>query len=46
MVKAEIKKKINFKNLPRLKNSNKKNEDIIWYVNIIKKDDIIKKNQF
>jgi hypothetical protein len=35
-------KKINFKNLQRLKNNNKKKKEKNWYVNIIE-DEIVKK---
>jgi len=46
MLKDEIKKiNINLKNLSRQKNNNKNDDDKIWYVNIIKNDEI-KKNQF
>jgi hypothetical protein len=41
----EIEKKINFKNLSRLKCSNKKKEDKILYVNIMNEDEIVKKKK-
>ena len=31
--------------MPRLKNSNQKNENNIWYVNIMKKEEIVKKTK-
>ena len=40
----EIKKNINLKNLSTQKNNNKKNEDKIWYVNIIKEYGTVKKS--
>jgi hypothetical protein len=40
----KIKKNINLKNLSTQKNNNKKNEDKIWYVNIIKEYGTVKKS--
>jgi hypothetical protein len=45
----KLKKNINLKNLSKQKkkkNSSKKNGDKIWYVNIIKEDEIVKKFNF